>query len=126
MDKTTLSYLMVTLSPLSSHQVAYSLSCLSDDKEDWYAGAFMCLLIFALRHGASKKEAALVEHIATFKDMIDDWKDQDSILGILMKAWEAFRSSFDFGSALHKAMLLSGDSHVYAIFVGALAELCFA
>ena len=32
----------------------YGFAC---DKEDWYAGAFMWKLIFALRHGASKKEA---------------------------------------------------------------------
>lgn len=54
---------------------AYQNYCLYDDKEDWYAGAFMSLLIFALRHGASKKEAATVKHIAPFKDMIGDWKD---------------------------------------------------
>lgn len=104
---------------------AYQNYCLSFDKEDWYAGAFMCLLIFALRHGASKKEAVLVEHIAPFKDMINDWKNKSSILGILMRAWEAFRSSFDFGSALHNAMLLSGDHHVNAIFVGALADAMY-
>ena len=104
---------------------AYQNYCLSDDKEDWYAGAFMCLLIFALRHGSSKKEAASVKHIAPFEDMIDDWKNKDSILGTLMRAWEAFRSSFDFGSALHNAMLLSGDHHVNAIFVGALADAMY-
>lgn len=95
------------------------------DKEDWYAGVFMCLLIFALRHGASKKEAASVKYVAPFKDMIDDWKDKESVLGTLMRAWEAFRSSFDFGSALHNAMLLSGDRHVNAIFVGALADAMY-
>lgn len=104
---------------------AYQNYCLYDDKEDWYAGAFMSLLIFALRHGASKKEAATVKHIAPFKDMIGDWKDKDSILGTLMRAWEAFRSSFDFGSALHNAMLLPGDCHVNAIFVGALADAMY-
>lgn len=104
---------------------AYQNYNLCDDKEDWYAGAFMCLLIFALRHGASKKETTSVKHIAPFKDMIDDWKDKDSILGTLMRAWEAFRSSFDFGSALQNAMLLSGDRHINAIFVGALADAMY-
>ncbi len=104
---------------------AYRDYCLYDDKEDWYAGAFMCLLIFALRHGASKKEAASVKHVAPFKEMIDDWKGKESILGTLMRAWEAFRYSFDFGSALHNAMLLSGDRHINAIFVGALADAMY-
>lgn len=106
-------------------RTAYQRYSLYDDKEDWYAGAFMCLLIFALRHGASKKEAALVEHIAPFKDMIGDWKDKETILGTLMRAWEAFRTSFDFGSALHNAMLLAGDRHVNAIIVGALADAMY-
>ena len=106
-------------------RIAYQRYSLYDDKEDWYAGAFMCLLVFALRHGASKKEAAMVEHIAPFKDMIGDWKDKETILGTLMRAWEAFRTSFDFGSALHNAMLLSGNRHVNAIVVGALADAMY-
>lgn len=106
-------------------RIAYQRYSLYDDKEDWYTGAFMCLLIFALRHGASKKEAAMVKHIAPFKDMIGDWKDKETILGTLMRAWEAFRTSFDFGSALHNAMLLAGDRHFNAIVVGALADAMY-
>ncbi len=98
---------------------------LNDDKEDWYAGAFMCLLIFSLRHGASKREAASVKHITPFQDMIDDWKEKESVLGVLMRAWEAFRSSFDFGSAMHNAMQLQGDCHVNGILVGALADAMY-
>ena len=94
------------------------------DKEDWYAGAFMWKLIFALRHGASKKDALMVENVSSFKGFVEDisWNEQSSILGILIRAWGAFYSSYDFGSALHRAMELPGDRHLNGILVGALAD----
>ena len=42
---------------------ATRLYSLKMDKEDWYASHFMAKLIFSLRNGATKKEAALVEHL---------------------------------------------------------------
>lgn len=97
------------------------------DKEDWYAGAFMWNLIFALRHGASKKDALMVENVSSFKGFVEDisWKEQSSILGILIRAWGAFYSSYDFGSALHRAMELPGDRHLNGILVGALADAMY-
>ena len=97
------------------------------DKEDWYAGAFMWKLIFALRHGASKKDALMVENVSSFKGFVEDisWKEQSSILGILIRAWGAFYSSYDFGSALHRAMELPGDRHLNGILVGALADAMY-
>lgn len=98
---------------------------LDDDKEDWYAGSFMCMLIYALRHGASKKESALVSHISPFQEMFENFQDKDTILGILIRAWKAFESSFDFGSAIHNAMILPRDHHINGIFVGALADAMY-
>lgn len=97
------------------------------DKEDWYAGAFMWKLIFALRHGASKKDALMVENVSSFKGFVEDisWNEQSSILGILIRAWGAFYSSYDFGSALHRAMELPGDRHLNGILVGALADAMY-
>lgn len=97
------------------------------DKEDWYAGAFMWKLIFVLRHGASKKDALMVENVSSFKGFVEDisWKEQSSILGILIRAWGAFYSSYDFGSALHRAMELPGDRHLNGILVGALADAMY-
>lgn len=97
------------------------------DKEDWYAGAFMWKLIFALRHGASKKDVLMVENVSSFKGFVEDisWKEQSSILGILIRAWGAFYSSYDFGSALHRAMELPGDRHLNGILVGALADAMY-
>lgn len=97
------------------------------DKEDWYAGAFMWKLIFALRHGASKKDVLMVENVSSFKGFVEDtsWKEQSSILGILVRAWGAFYSSYDFGSSLHLAMELPGDRHLNGILVGALADAMY-
>lgn len=97
------------------------------DKEDWYAGAFMWKLIFALRHGASKKDALMVENVSSFKGFVEDisWNEQSSILGVLIRAWGAFYSSYDFGSALHRAMELPGDRHLNGILVGALADVMY-
>ena len=49
-----IGWLFDTESETASAYQEYGFAC---DKEDWYAGAFMWKLIFALRHGASKKEA---------------------------------------------------------------------
>ena len=97
------------------------------DKEDWYAGAFMWKLIFALRHGASKKDALMVENVSSFKGFVEDisWNEQSSILSVLIRAWGAFYSSYDFGSALHLAMELPGDRHLNGILVGALADAMY-
>lgn len=97
------------------------------DKEDWYAGAFMWKLIFALRHGASKKDALMVENVSSFKGFVEDisWNEQSSILGVLIRAWGAFYSSYDFGSALHRAMELPGDRHLNGILVGTLADAMY-
>lgn len=97
------------------------------DKEDWYAGAFMWKLIFALRHGASKKDALMVENVSSFMGFVEDisWNEQSSILGVLIRAWGAFYSSYDFGSALHRAMEVPGDRHLNGILVGALADAMY-
>ena len=106
---------------------AYQEYSFTYDKEDWYAGAFMWKLIFALRHGASKKDALMVENVSSFKGCGEDisWNEQSSILGILIRAWGAFYSSYDFGSALHRAMELPGDRHLNGILVGALADAMY-
>lgn len=106
---------------------AYQAYGFNYDKEDWYAGAFMWKLIFALRHGASKKDALMVENVSSFKGFVEDisWNEQSSILGVLIRAWGAFYSSYDFGSALHRAMELPGDRHLNGILVGALADAMY-
>ena len=88
-----------TESETASAYQEYGFAC---DKEDWYAGAFMWKLIFALRHGASKKEAFIVENVSSFKGFVEDdlWNERSSILGVLIRAWGASYGSYDFDSAL--------------------------
>lgn len=106
---------------------AAQIYSLKMDKEDWYASHFMVKLIFALRKGATKKEAAMVDHIDTFRSFTKEahWKQSNGVLGMLVRAWMAFYDSFDFTSALHNAMKLPGDKHVNGILVGALAEAMY-
>lgn len=106
---------------------ATRLYSLKMDKEDWYASHFMAKLIFSLRNGATKKEAALVEHVSPFRSFTkgDNWKNGKGPLGYLVRAWMAFYDAFDFTSALHNAMKLPGDRRVNGILVGALADAMY-
>ena len=57
--------------------------------------------------------------------MVEYFKDKETALGIVSRAWKAFESAFDFGSAIHNAMKLPGDCHVNSILVGALADAMY-
>lgn len=97
-----------------------------DDKEDWYAAHFLSKLLFALRHGDTKRRALKVEHVGTFESFVQGhWKDGEGPLSYLVRAWKAFEKSFDFGSALHAAVELPGDMHMNCILVGALADAMY-
>lgn len=53
-------------------QRAINVHCLYEDKEEFYAASFMAKIIFALRHGATKKEVGQVEFISTFYSFFRD------------------------------------------------------
>lgn len=91
-----IGWLFDTEAETASAYQEYGFAC---DKEDWYAGAFMWRLIFALRHGALKEEALMVENVSSFKGFVEDglWIERSSILGVLIRAWNAFYSAHDFG-----------------------------
>lgn len=96
---------------------------LNDEKSEWYAMHFLSSLIFTMRNGGTKRRTLTVEHIGPFSHFCaDSWIKDMSPLGYLVRAFLAFKSAFDFGSALHNAMKLPGDRHVNAILVGALAD----
>lgn len=108
-------------------QTAIQMYCLHDDKEEWYAAHFIAKIIYALRHGATKKEAANVEHLGTLNSFVQDnhWQNKTGTLGTLIRAWDAFIQAFDYTSAIHNAMKLPGDKHINAIFTGAFAEAMY-
>ncbi len=98
------------------------------DKEDWYASNFISLLIAALRQGATKAKALMVNHISNFKSFLGShWEKEGdySVLGYLVRVWKAFALSYDFGSAIHKAVTLPGDKHFNCILMGALADAMY-
>ena len=101
--------------------------CLWDNKEELYAASFMAEIIYALRHGATKKEAGQVELCGTFCSFVqdDNWQKGTGTLSMVVRAWNAFHDAFDYTSALHNAMKLPGDRHVNTILTGAFAEAMY-
>ena len=102
--------------------------CLCDDKEEIYAASFMAEIIYALRHGTTKKEAGQVDFGGTFYSFVqdDNWKKGTGTLSMVIRAWNAFYYAFDYTSAIHNAMKLPGDRYVNAIFTGAFAEAMYS
>ncbi len=101
--------------------------CLCDEKEEVYASHFLARLIYALRHGATKNEAAKVEFCGTFRSFTKEehWKNGDGILSYLVRAWMSFYDAFDFGSTLHNAVKQPGNITLNCILAGALADAMY-
>lgn len=101
--------------------------CLWDDKEEMYAVSFMAEIIYALRHGMTKKEAGQIELCGTFYSFVKDsnWQKGTGTLSMVIRAWNAFYYAFDYTGAIHNAMKLPGDRYVNAILTGAFAEAMY-
>jgi hypothetical protein len=97
------------------------------DKEEWYARSFLIQMIYLLRNGATKDE--------TYKKLGDvfggcrhkwPWKTEEGgALSYLLRAWDAFYSAFDFGSAIHNAVKMVGNTHLNCALTGAIAEAMY-
>ena len=109
-------------------QHAIKTYCLCDDKEEIYAASFMAEIIYALRHGITKKEAEQVDFGRAFYSFVqnDNWQKGTGTLSMLIRAWNAFYYAFDYTSAIHNAMKLPGDKYVNAILTGAFAEAMYS
>ena len=101
--------------------------CLCDDKEELYASHFLAKLIFKLRHGKTKKDAAQVKFAGTFRSFTKEehWKNGDGVLGYLVRAWMSFYDAYDFGSTIHNAVKKTGDVELTCILAGALADAMY-
>ena len=66
--------------------------CILDDKEELYASHFLAHLIYRLRTGFTKKEAALVDFCGTFRSFTKEehWKNSHGVLSYLVRAWMSF------------------------------------
>lgn len=101
--------------------------CICDDKEELYASHFMANLIFRLRTGYTKKDAAQVEFCGTFRSFTKEehWKTGDGVLSYLVRAWMSFYDAFDFGSTIHNAVKKSGNLSLNCILAAALADAMY-
>lgn len=101
--------------------------CICDDKEELYASHFMASLIYRLRTGYTKKEAAQVEFCGTFRSFTKEehWKNGDGVLSYLVRAWMSFYDAFDYGSTIHNAVKKPGNLTLNCILTGALADAMY-
>ena len=101
--------------------------CILDDKEELYASHFLAHLIYRLRTGFTKKEAALVDFCGTFRSFTkgEHWKTSHGVLSYLVRAWMSFYDAFDFGSAIHNAVKKPGNLTLNCILAGALADAMY-
>lgn len=101
---------------------------LPNSKEELLANQYLAQIIFALRHGATKNDAAQVTvNGITFCSLTKNkkWQSDKGSIGSLVRSWIAFYDSYDFGSAMHNAVKPSGDRHFKAMLVGALADAMY-
>jgi len=96
------------------------------DKSVIYSTDFLSKIIYYLRNGLTKDET--YQNIGEiFKECRHewDWKHQGDLICYVIRAWDAFYNSFDFGSALHNAMRMEGDKHLLGTLTGAIAEAMY-
>lgn len=101
--------------------------CFCDEKEEAYASHFMAKLIYKLRTGSTKIDAAQVEFCGTFRSFTKEehWKTGNGVLSYLVRAWMSFYDAFDFGSAIHNAVKKPGNMTLNCILAGALADAMY-
>lgn len=97
------------------------------DKPEGYARMFVRKLIARLHSGATKDE--VYEELGdVFKGIRHDWqwKENQSVLDLLMRAWDCFYTSFDFGSAIHNAVRYpNSNTRQLASLTGLIAEAMY-
>jgi len=94
------------------------------DKPEGYARIFIRTMITRLSSGATKDEV-YEELGGIFKDIRKQWhwKERESVLDLLMRAWDCFYNSFDFGSAIHNAVRYpNSNTRQLASLTGLIAE----
>jgi len=83
---------------------------------------YLSKIIFYLRNGLTKDE--MYQEMKELKGYrhVWYWKNDEDPFCYVIKAWDAFYNSYDFGSALHNAMRMEGDKHLLGTLTGAIAE----
>lgn len=97
------------------------------EKEEGYFYRFINILIPNLLHGDTKDEV-YSKLGDVFKGIRHDWDwkhTEGGMLSYLLRAWDCFYNSFDFGSAIHNAVQCVGDIRLNATLTGMIAEAMY-
>ena len=99
----------------------------SYDKEEGNACIILSEMIRLLRQGKTKDEVYEMVN-PVFKSVRHnwDWKEKNTTLCLLMRAWDCFYNSYDFGSAIHNAVRYPNSfTRQIASLVGLIAEAMY-
>ena len=97
------------------------------EKEESYARLLTPDIIKSLRNGLSKDET-YASQSPVFKGIRHNWqwKNGTSILCLLMRGWNCFYNSFDFGRAIHNAVRdMPENPRLMATIVGMMASAMY-
>lgn len=97
------------------------------EKEEGYFHRFINILIPSLLHGDTKDEV-YSKLGDVFRGIRHDWdwkNTEGGMLSYLLRAWDCFYNSFDFGSAIHNAVKCVGDTRLNATLTGMIAEAMY-
>jgi len=97
------------------------------DKEEGYARIVLSEMIRLLRQGKTKNEVyEEVDPVIKSVRQSWDWKESNTTLCLLMRAWDCFYNSHDFGSAVHNAVRYPNSfTRQIASLVGLIAEAMY-
>ena len=102
----------------------WAVADIHSDKAEGYANIFMGEIIKSLRNGLSKDET-YAQMNPVFKDCRRNWnwKELEDPISLLVRAWDCFYNSFDFGSAIHNAVRYPNSyTRQIASLTGLIAE----
>lgn len=105
----------------------WAIADIHSDKAEGYANIFMGEIIRSLRNGLSKDET-YAQMNPIFKDCRRNWnwKELEDPISLLIRAWDCFYNSFDFGSAIHNAVRYPNSyTRQIASLTGLLAEAMY-
>ena len=98
------------------------------EKEEWYALQFIRKMIFFLRNGFTKDEV-YSELGDVFKGCRHDWdwRNQESPIPYVLRAWDAFYNAFDYGRQQKTFRHIdrgNSRSHVWMSYILCQEEIC--
>lgn len=102
----------------------WAVADIHSDKAEGYANIFMGEIIMSLRNGLSKDET-YAQMNPVLKDCRRNWnwKELEDPISLLVRAWDCFYNSFDFGSAIHNAVRYPNSyTRQIASLTGLIAE----